>query len=266
MAAEEQELDVWTLAGLTLLITPLLTMGHELLGHALTCLAVGQVPTELGAYYVECPGATGNAMRAVSMAGTGMDVLICCVAYFAWRRVARPLPQLILWLVFTVKGMVAAGYWCFSGLTNVGDWGIGPGTGLGALPYPWLLRAALFAVGVLAYIYVVRTASGMLDAMLGGGATAGKLRRKLSLTVYWVGGVGAFLVSLLNPQGFMITLLSAMASSFGGTAGLFNVAYRPPSDAAARPFAIGRHYAILAAGCLVTLAFAAVLGPTLRIR
>ena len=255
--------DMWTLAGLALLLLPLLTMAHELGGHALACVASGHLPTELGAYYIECPGTGEVSRRLVAMAGTGMDVLLAMLALFAWRRAKRSLPQLTWWIVFTVKGMVAGGYWMFSGVSNLGDWGPDVGGGIGPLPWPWLWRVLMFAVGLCVYIAVVRRAIRMLREMLGGGELAGRTQWRIAMTVYVVGGVSAVLVSLFNPLGIAITLMSAVASSFGGTAGLFNVAYARPGEQPSRDFAIGRHYILVAAGLLMTLSFAAVLGPTI---
>jgi hypothetical protein len=261
-ATTAPRVDSWTLAGLALLLLPLLTMAHELAGHALTCVATGYLPSELGAYYVECPGTAPWARRVVAMAGTGMDVLLAVLALAGWHRVRRPLPQLVLWIVFTVKGMVAAGYWMFSGVTNLGDWGPAAGGGIGPLPWPWLWRALMFAMGLAVYIAVIRQSTRMMVAMLGGGETARRTQRRIAMTIYLIGGVSAVLVSLFNPLGIAITLVSAIASSFGGTAGLYNVAYARPRDKPPRDFVIGRHYAVIVAGVLMTVAFAAVLGPT----
>lgn len=258
--------DPWTLAGLALLLLPLLTMAHELAGHALTCVATGHLPSELGAYYVECPGTGPWARRIVAMAGTGMDVVLAVLACIAWGQVRRPLPRLVLWIVFTVKGMVAGGYWMFSGVSNLGDWGPDVGGGIGPLPWPWLWRAVMFAVGLYVYVTVVRQAIRMLGEMLGGGEVARRVQWRIAMTIYLIGGVSAVLVSLFNPLGIAITLMSAVASSFGGTAGLFDVAYFRRSDQPPHEFAIDRHYTIVAAGVLMTLAFAAVLGPTLYLR
>lgn len=259
---ESVRVDRWTLVGLALLLLPLLTMGHELLGHAVTCVASGHRPSELGAYYIECPGTGPWSRRIVAMAGTSVDVVLALVALAAWSGTKRPLPRLIWWIVFTVKGMVAAGYWMFSGVTNLGDWGPAVGGGIGPLPWPWVWRAVMFVVGLYVYIAVVRRAIGMMRAMLGGGESASATTRKIAMTIYLVGGLSAVLVSLFNPLGIVITLTSAVASSFGGTAGLFNVAYSRQFDQPARDFVIGRHYGIVVAGVLMTLAFAAVLGPT----
>lgn len=255
--------DPLTLVGLSLLLLPLLTMAHEVAGHALTCVATGHLPSEIGAYYVECPGTGPWARRIVAMAGTGMDVALALFACMAWSRVQRPLPRLAWWIVFTVKGMVAAGYWMFSGVSNLGDWGPDVGGGIGPLPWPWLWRAVLFAVGLLVYIVVTRRAIRMLATMLGGGESAHRAQWRIAMTIYLIGGVSAVLVSLFNPLGIVITLMSAVAASFGGTAGLFNVAYAKTRAEPPRDFVIGRHYAILVAGVLMILAFAAVLGPTL---
>ncbi|WEN16426.1 hypothetical protein PY254_07125 [Rhodanobacter sp. AS-Z3] len=256
-------MNPWTLAGLALLLLPLLTMAHEVAGHALACVATGHMPSEIGAYYVECPNTGPWARRIVAMAGTGMDVLLAVLALIGWHRVRRPLPRLVLWLVFTVKGMVAAGYWMFSGVSNLGDWGPDVGGGIGPLPWPWLWRVVLFAVGLFFYIVVTRRAIRMLGAMLGGGEPARQAQRRIAMTIYLIGGVSAVLVSMVNPLGIVITLISAVASTFGGTAGLFNVAYAKPRDESPRDFVIGRHQAIIVAGVLMMLAFATVLGPTL---
>lgn len=260
------QVDRWTLIGLSLLLLPLLTMAHELGGHALTCVALGQHPTELGAFYIECPSAVGTAGRLVAMAGTSMDVLVFVLGFFAWRHARRPLLRLALWIVFTVKGMVAAGYWLFSGVTGFGDWGPGAGGGIGPLPDPWLWRIGFTVVGLIAYIAVVRLAMRTLDEMLGGGADATRTRRQVAMTVYIVGGASALLVSLMNPHGFVIVLMSAVAATFGGTAGLFNVAFHAEQSGPAADFCVGRHWGLLAIGAIVLLAYAAVLGPTVYLR
>lgn len=258
--------DRWTLIGLVLLLSPLLTMAHELLGHAVTCVASGHRPSELGAYYVECPGTGPVARRLVAVAGTTVDIVVAALAYLAWRTVRTPLLRLALWITFTVKAMVAAGYWLFSGVLGLGDWSpVGDG-GLAPLPYPWLWRFALTAAGLAAYIGTIRLANRSIDEMLGGGATARATRVRMAMTIYWIGGAGALLVSLFNPHGLVITLISAVASTFGGTAGLFNVAYRPTPAIPPRPMSIGRHPALLIAGAAVMAAFAAVLGPTVYLR
>lgn len=99
--------------------------------------------------------------------------------------------------------------------------------------------------------------------MLGGGAAARRTPWRIAMAIYLIGGVSAAPVSLFNRLGIAIILISAVASSFGGSAGLFNVAYARSRDEPPWNFTIGRHHAIIAADVLMTLAFAVVLGPTL---
>ncbi|HEU4669851.1 MAG TPA: hypothetical protein VFR91_04055 [Dyella sp.] len=264
--ARSPYVDRWTLVGLVLLLSPLLTMAHELLGHALTCVVSGHRPSELGAYYVECPATGPAARRLVAMAGTGIDLVVAGLAYLAWRVARAPLLRLALWITFTVKAMVAAGYWLFSGVIGLGDWSpVGDG-GLAPLPHPWLWRLALTAVGLAGYLGAIRLANRSIDAMLGGGAAARATRVRIAMSTYWIGGAGALLVSLFNPHGLVITLISAMASTFGGTAGLFNVAYRATPEVPPGQLVIDRHPALLVAGAAAMTAFAAVLGPTVYLR
>lgn len=241
-------------------------MGHELGGHALTCVATGNHPSQLGAFYVACPGTDLWSHKLVAMAGTTVDELLCVVGYLCWRLARRPLARLVWWMVFTINGLVAAGYWCFSGLTNVGDWGPAAGGGLAPMPMPWLVRAVLLTVEVIAYIAIVRAAIRMLATMLGGGEQAWRTQRNLALTLYFPGGVRAVVVGLFNPAGIFIMLMSAVASTFGGTAGLWNVAYARRRDRAPADFVVARQWPILAAGAAVSVAFAAVLGPTIYLR
>ena len=68
------------------------------------------------------------------------------------------------------KAFVAAGYFCFSGATGVGDLGPGASGGIGPLPLPYLWRAAELGVGIVAYVLLVRVAIRPLTTMLGDSA------------------------------------------------------------------------------------------------
>jgi hypothetical protein len=265
MSADAGRIDRWTVVGLVLLLMPLATMAHEIGGHIGACLAVGGTPTEIGAYYVNCEAGGDRAGRIVALAGTGMDMAVAALCYALWTRAKGDLLRLALWMLFTVKAMTAAGYPAFSGVTGIGDWGVVEGGGLYPVAAPWLWRAAMTAIGIGAYVLVVRFAMRTMRAMLGGGENAWRRQRELALTLYAVNGAIAIVVGLFNPVGFVIVVTSAIASSFGGTAGLWNVAYAARQPGAAAPFAIARNWAVIVSGVAVTLAFAIVLGPTMKV-
>jgi hypothetical protein len=263
-SADKPSVTLLAVAGLTLLISPLTTIAHELGGHAAACLGLHGKPTELGAYYIECPMPDASARRLVAMAGTGMDLLLFGVFFLLWRAARGDGLKLALWYTFMAKGMTAFGYWCFSGVSGIGDWGPGADGGIGPLPNEYLFRAALLVFGLPGYIGMIMLGRRTLVSMIGGGPDAFAAQRRIAIGFYIVNGVLAVVVGLFNPHGFFITLASAAASTLGGCAGMFNVGYsrtKPP----ARAFRVGGSIPLLLAGVFVAGAFAAVLGPTLKI-
>lgn len=193
------------------------------------------------------------------MAGVWSDVILAALAAFLWRRVRAPLPRLMLWTIATSKAFCAAGYFLFSGIVNVGDYA--PAQGLAPLSHPWAWRVALVLVGAFAYWRIYRVASRALGQMVGADPVA---RRTIALTLYFTFGAVGLIVGLLNPIGFWITVMSAMASSFGGNAGLWSVAYDGSPASAPTPFVLTRNRGVILAGLIVCAAFALLLGPTIH--
>jgi hypothetical protein len=169
-------------------------------------------------------------------------------------------------LVWVTKAFVAAGYFCFSGATGVGDLGPGMDGGIGPLPLPYLWRAAELGIGVVAYVLLVRAAIRTLTAMLGDSPATGPTRRVIAHGYYATIGVAAVLVGLLNPIGIFITIMSAAASSFGGNAGMVSVGFTVPAGATTKPFVIGRNWAIIVVGAAVLVGFGLILGPSEHFR
>jgi hypothetical protein len=259
-AADASRIDFPTLIGLGLLLAPLTTMWHEIVGHGGMCMATGGRLTQIGAYYVECVSRTVAAGRLVAMAGVWADVIAAIAAALLWRRAQGPLPRLLLWTIATTKAFCAAGYFLFSGLTNVGDYA--PAQGLAPLAHPWAWRAAFVMAGGIAYWRIIGVASGAMGRMVGDDRAA---RRRMALGLYFTFGAVALIVGAFNPVGFFIILMSAMASSFGGNAGLWPVAYDRRAAGPAAPFVLPRNNVLIGAGLLVAVAFAALLGPTIML-
>ncbi|WP_296680226.1 hypothetical protein [Novosphingobium sp.] len=258
-------IDRLTVAGLALLLMPVLTMLHEIGGHAAMCLAVGSKVTGLGAFYVSCAAETGGdwARRAVAFAGPGIDVVAAMLGYLAWKRARSDLPRLVLWYVWLCCGFSAAGYLAYSGVTGIGDLGPGKGGGIGPLPMAGLWRAGLAVIGGFAYWQLIRAGKVSLDAMIGQGLPTKPARRAASHLFYIVLCAAAIGASLLNPVGLFITLASAAAASFGGKSGLISIGFATRPDGEPRPFAIGRSVPVLVVGAIASILFAVVLGPTI---
>jgi hypothetical protein len=262
MADEAQQLDLSTIIGLGLLLMPALTMWHEIGGHAAACAVQGGHVATIGAFYVDCEGLSGAARVLVSASGVIVDTVLALVAFALWRRATGDMARLTLWLIWVTKAFVAAGYFCFSGATGVGDLGPGVSGGIGPLPSPYLWRATEFVVGVAAYALLVRAAIRTLTAMLGDAAATGPARRVIAHGYYATIGVAAVLVGLLNPIGLFITIMSAAASSFGGNAGMISIGFAVPRGSTTKAFVIARRWVIIAAGVAVFVGFAWVFGPS----
>jgi hypothetical protein len=256
--------DLLTVAGLSLLILPLLTMAHEVGGHAATCVGLGGQVTELGAYYVNCKSRTEELSRLVAIAGTGADLLVCALAFFLWKRAKSDLMRLVWWLTFVGKAMAAAGYLLFSGISGVGDWGPTANGGIGPLPHAELIRIILIAGGFGAYFAVVRLGKRTLTEMVGGAPGAALNKRTIALGHYFVSGIAALLIGAMNPKGLLVLIFSAVASSFGSNAGMISIA-QDRTAGEVRAFRIERNLPMLVAGLIATLLFAVFLGPTIRL-
>lgn len=256
--------DLTTVIGLALLLIPLTTMWHEIGGHAFACAVQGGHVAAIGAFYVDCTGLTGWPRIVVSVAGAALDAVLAAFAYLLWRRARGDMTRLVLWYVWVGKGFTAAGYLCFSGVSGFGDLAPGSGGGLGPVAYPVPLRIGELAIGIVLYAWLIRRGTAALTAMVGSGAATGTARRRIAHGYYMTAGIGAVLVGLLNPMGVVITLLSAAASSFGGLAGLISIGFAKPQEGVSQAFAIPRSWPVVIAGIAVTIAFAAVLGPTLN--
>lgn len=266
MADEAQRVDIATVVGLGMLLMPVLTMWHEIGGHAAACAVQGGHVATIGAFYVECQGLTRLPSVLVACAGVAVDSVLALLAFASWRRARGDLARLTLWLIWVTKAFVAAGYFCFSGATGVGDLGPGAHGGIGPLPLPYLWRAGELGIGIFAYVLLVRAAIRTLTAMLGDSAATGPARRIIAHGYYATIGVAAVLVGLLNPVGIFITIMSAAASSFGGNAGMISVGFTVPGGPRTRPFVIDRNWAIVATGAVVLVCFALILGPSEHFR
>lgn len=255
----------WTVVGWACLLLPLLTMWHEIGGHAATCLALGGQVTVLGAFYVHCEALAGARMVAVALAGVTANLLLAALAYLGWRRAMRDQARLALWYVWAGQLMVASGYLLFSGASGYGDLGVGRGGVLADYGLGFGFRAAELAVGAGAYFLAMRAAGRGLSAMIGTGSSTVASRRRIALGYYLAVGAGAVLIGLLNPVGWTVLLLSAAASSFGGLAGLISIGFAEPAGDAAAPFSVARNRPLVACGVVALLTFALVLGPSLRL-
>lgn len=264
MAQTRQRIDRVTIAGLALVMMPLTTMWHEFGGHAAACAALGGRIAEIGAFYVDCNSTDELRRMAVSCAGVAVNILLGLAAFAAWRRAKGDWPRLVLWLLLMDQAFVASGYFAFSGVIGVGDLATGVHGGLVGIAHPWIVRGVEAAAGIFCYSRMIRFGIRSLGDMLGDSPATAPDRRRICHSFYLTSGVAAVVVGLFNPLGLFILLASAAASTFGGLAGFISIGFDVPHGDNERPFAIDRRRWLVALGALVTIGFAAILGPSIR--
>ena len=259
-------IDLPTVAAMAAIVFLGSTLLHEAGGHGGACLAVGGRPMALGAFYFDCDGRDLNvwANRAVAAAGNTMNLLSAIVAWIAFGATRTGGLRLVWWLVFAINGFVWAGYFLFSGVSGVGDWGDeGVLEGVAAVA-PW--RIGLAVIGGALYFLIARAAARMIGKLVGGSVAGRGAARAIAWTAYFTGGVISVLIGLMNPVGIFIVIASAAASSFGGASGLLWLARFTPQNGLAGTLALQRNWAVIVVAIIASAAYAYLLGPSIIFR
>ena len=265
--------DFLTLVAISAFSLILSIMLHEHGGHTLACAALGGHLNELGAFYVDCQysSVTNFGYRIVAFAGPLASFLWGMMGIFLFNRTSRKNSQLkyFLWHFGTVNLMIATGYFLFSGVIGIGDFGLDQyGVFYQAQP-EWLVRVGLTVIGLAAYFGVVLFSMRKMDTFIGGEKLERVNRAQmLSLTAWLTGGVAAILIGFLNPYGIIIVLISSVASCLGGTSGLAWMMQMLDRTKVTgeEPFVLGRNWAWIAASATFLVIYATVLGPTIFIK
>jgi hypothetical protein len=254
-----------TLASISLLAYMLGDILHEAAGHGGACLLVGAQPVALSSVYFEC--SVGN--RLVTAGGTLMNLIAAVVFFALGRFIGREYPRwkYFFWISMTVNLYTGTGYFLFSGIGGIGDWadfirGLGP---------QWLWRIGLTIFGAATYGLAAIISLRELRPFLGNEKEQRYQRAvRLSAIPYFAGGILMCIAGALNPKGAILILISAAASTFGGTSGLLwapswlrspaLIPYGPPAEA----LPIRRNWPLVAMASILAIVFIVVLGPSIR--
>jgi hypothetical protein len=171
------------------------------------------------------------------------------------------------WITMTVNLFTATGYFLFSGIGGFGDWA----DFIRGLSPQWLWRISLAVFGAVTYFLAARLSLLELRPLIGSNPEQRYQRAVRLLAIpYFTGGILMCLAGALKPRGMILILVSAAASTFGGTSGLLwntNWLRRGkmipfgPSD---ELMSMERTWPLIVAVCLVTVGFIIVLGPSVR--
>jgi hypothetical protein len=257
--------DAFTVGAIAVLAYMLGNVLHEGLGHGGACVLSGAKPLVISSVHFEC----SHDSRLVMAGGTLVNFLAGAV-FFVFGRLTGPrYPRLkyFFWINMTVNLYTATGYFLFSGIGGIGDWGdfiqgFGP-------QWPWRICLAIF--GAATYLLAARISLLELRPLIGSNEGQRYLRAvRLSVIPYFAGGILMCVAGSLNPQGALLILISAAASTFGGTSALMwtpqllkggtLIAYGPPAEA----MPIHRSWPLIVTACVIAIAFIGVLGPSVR--
>jgi hypothetical protein len=132
-------------------------------------------------------------------------------------------------------------------------------------------RTALAILGAVSYWLAARISMLELRPLIGSDkAYRYRCAVRLAAIPYFAGGILMCIAGAFNPHGMILILISAAASTFGGTSGLMwtpsllnrgtMIPYGPPAE----PMPIPRSWGLILASCAIAIAFIAVLGPGVR--
>jgi hypothetical protein len=259
-------LDALTVGSIGILAYMLGNVLHEGAGHGGACLLVGAKALVLSSVHFEC----SLDSRLVMAGGTLMNLAAGSVFFALGRLVGCSYPRLkyFFWISMTVNLFTGTGYFLFSGIGGIGDWG----AFIEGLGPQWVWRIGLAIFGAATYLLAARISLLELRPIIGGNKEQ-RYRRAVRLSVipYFSGGILMCIAGALNPQGMILILISAAASTFGGTSGLLwttdwlNRGTLIPSGPPAEPMPIHRSWPLIIAAGAIAIAFIGVLGPSVRL-
>ncbi len=259
-------IDALTVGSIGIVAYMLGNVLHEGAGHGGACLLVGAKPLVFSSVHFEC----SLDSRLVMAGGTLMNLFAGAVFFALGRLTGRGYPRLkyFFWISMTVNLFTATGYFLFSGIGGIGDWG----AFIEGLGPQWVWRIGLTIFGAATYLLAARISLLELRPIIGSNKEERYQRAvRLSAIPYFAGGILMCIAGALNPKGMVLILISAAASTFGCTSGLMwttdwlNRGTAVPIGPPAEPMPIHRNWPLIVAACAIAIAFIGVLGPSVRL-
>ena len=257
--------DGLTIAAIAIFAYMLGNVLHEGLGHGGACLVTGAKPLVISSVHFECSSET----LLVDAGGTLVNLFAGTLFFVLGRFTSTNYPRLkyFFWLAMTVNLYTGTGYFLFSGIGGIGDWA----ALIHDFQHQWLWRVALTILGAVTYYLAARISLLELRPFIGSNERERyRWAHRLTNIPYFAGGILMCVAGAFNPKGAILILISAAASTFGGTSGLLwatpwlergiTIPYGPPRE----PLRIMQSWALIIAASAAAIAFIAILGPSVQ--
>lgn len=260
-------IDILTIIAIAIVTYLASTFAHEALGHGLAALISGLHVTRLTSVDLEVnfTNVSLGKVRFVAAAGCIANVILAIIAIMLFRYTRRgsPATRFFLWLLATNNLLIPGGYLMVLTFLGIGDWS----DFVQGLPSVLVWKIGLTLLGVLISFAGLWWGGRNIDIFLG---PEKRLRSRrsltLTLTAYLAGGTANTLAGALNPTSPMLILISAAASSFGGTIWLLwinSFARNPRPTTPEVPLIVSRSWLWIGLGVVALLIYFLVLGPGL---
>ena len=182
---------------------------HEGLGHGVTAWLRGDIVTELTSNHL-------NAVRGdrlVDAGGTVVNLIAGALTLTAsYAAGARPNLRYFFWVLAALNLLMGAGYFLFSGVLGVGDWG----QFIHGMTHQAILRTGMAILGAALYILFVR----MLAVALHPFVPERRAYNTVGRLPYYAACLFMCAAGALDPLGIRLLLISTVPAFFGGLSGL----------------------------------------------
>ena len=243
------------------------TVGSHEGMHALACLVVGGDLQEYSALYETCDSHTVARAKVVAGSAPTYNLIVGTVFWIILRHSKEQAAetQFFLWLLMLMNWCYGAGYFMFSGITDVGDWAVV----IDGWEPKWLWRVLMTIAGTLFFMLFIRLALQAFGKMVGGEADE-QIRRanKLFIISYVTAFVVVLMAGLFCPYGFLsLPVTAGLFAAAGALSPLlwmirwFRINRFVKLDK--EPLEIHRKWSWLLAGSIVVFTYVFVLGRTL---
>jgi hypothetical protein len=235
--------------------------------HALTCVAVGGNLQEYSALYESCDSPSVSQAKMVAGSAPTYNLI---AGVFLWiilrnsRKQASEI-QFFLWLFMLMNWFYGAGYFIFSGISNVGDWAVV----INGWEPSWFWRVLITIVGTLLFIFFIRLALQELGKIIGGDGDE-QIRRanKLCVLSYFTSFVVVLIAGFFCPYGLLsLPVTAGTFAVLGALSPLLLMMRWFRTDNFVKlvkePLEIHRKWQWIVAAIIVVFAYVFILGQTL---
>ena len=248
--------DALTAAAIGVLAYFIADMSHEALGHGGACILLGARVEQLTSTFVQCTVEDGWRGQVVTAAGSAFNILEGALALLvlqASREQLAPWTRYFWWLLGTINLLIAGGYMMVSPFAGFGDWFVFTNQ----TPNPLVWKIVMTIFGIALGLSAAMLSARAISPTLGISKDERSARIKILTWAPYLGGCLVSTVSgMLNPLGWQMVLMSAIAASFFGTCWLvFMVPPFAASQKSAAPAHVWpRHVLWIEGGGLATIA------------